>query len=275
MISAREAATVTDQVEAAAYADLFEAAPAAVKAALGPSVARIAGMTLLIVPGAPVTIFNRVMGLGLERPARESDVGAVITAYREAGVRTFWVHWNPFAQPAQFPEKLKALGFKEPSRRAWAKVLRGTEPPPRIPTDLTIEPAQSHNVDAAMAAVAQSFGMPPVLAQWLSALHGRRRWQVYVVADQGRPVGGGCLFIDGDRAWLGVAGIAESHRRRGGQGAVMALRIEDAIAAGCTHIVTETGEPVGDEPNPSLSNMKRCGFRQVASRLNLEWHEGT
>src|SRR4030095_5714898 len=240
MTSPREAATIADQVEAAAYSDLFEAAPAELKTALAIRVERIAGMTLFIVPRAPVTIFNRVMGLGLEQPASEPDVEAVIAAYKQAEVRTWWLHWNPFAQPTQFPASLRALGFKEPARRAWAKVLRGTEPPPRIPTDLNIAPARQQNVDAAMAAVAHAFGMPPVMAQWLAALHGRRRWKVYVIADQDRPVGGACLFIDGDRAWLGVAAIAESHRRRGGQGAVMALRIEEAIAAGCTHIVTET-----------------------------------
>jgi hypothetical protein len=50
----------------------------------------------------------------------------------------------------------------------------------------------------------------------------------------------------------------------------MAARIRPAIEAGCTAIVTETGEPVGDEPNPSLANMLRCGFVRVASRLNYE-----
>jgi len=274
MTSPREAATIADQVEAAAYADLFEAAPEELKTGLDIRVERIAGMTLLIAPGAPVTIFNRVMGLGLEQPASESDVEAVLAAYKQAEVRTWWLHWNPFAQPKQFPASLRALGFKEPSRRAWAKMMRGTEPPPRIRTDLNIAPAHQHNVEAAMGEVAQAFGMPPVMARWLAALQGRPRWKVYVVADQGRPVGGGCLFVDGGCAWLGVAAIAESHRRRGAQGAVMALRIEEAIAAGCMHIVTETGEPVADEPNPSLSNMKRCGFRQVASRLNFEWRAG-
>jgi Acetyltransferase (GNAT) domain len=271
MIAPSTAALIADEIEAAAYADLFEAAPPAIKTALGLTVGRIAGMTLLIASGVPVTIFNRAMGLGLEQSARESDLEAVIATYQQAGVRTWWLHWSPFAQPAQFPDTLRALGFKEPSRRAWAKVLRGTDPPPRIATDLTVALANDGNVDAAMTAVAQAFAMPPVMSQWLAALRGRPRWKVYSVADQGRPVGGACLFIDGDRAWLGVAGIAESHRRRGGQGAVMARRIDDAIAAGCTHIVTETGEPVGNEPNPSLANMKRCGFRQVASRLNFEW----
>ena len=49
-----------------------------------------------------------------------------------------------------------------------------------------------------------------------------------------------------------------------------AARIGAAISAGCTSIVTETGEPVHDEPNPSLANMARCGFSRVASRLNWE-----
>jgi hypothetical protein len=33
-------------------------------------------------------------------------------------------------------------------------------------------------------------------------------------------------------------------------------------------VITETGEPIGDEPNPSLRNMAWCGFVRVASRLN-------
>jgi hypothetical protein len=63
--------------------------------------------------------------------------------------------------------------------------------------------------------------------------------------------------------------VRTSHRRRGGQGALMARRIADAVAAGARYLVTETGEPMADEPNPSLANMKRCGFVTVASRLNF------
>lgn len=70
----------------------------------------------------------------------------------------------------------------------------------------------------------------------------------------------------GLRAQLGldVQGTDGWHAQR----APMALRVREAIAAGCARIVTETGEPVSDEPNPSLANMQWCGFRRVASRLN-------
>jgi hypothetical protein len=52
----------------------------------------------------------------------------------------------------------------------------------------------------------------------------------------------------------------------------MAARVRAAIAAGCTHIATETGEPVISDRsrNFSLSNMYRMGFERVASRANYE-----
>jgi len=67
-----------------------------------------------------------------------------------------------------------------------------------------------------------------------------------------------------------MGSVAESHRRRGGQQALLARRVVDASDAGCTAIVSETGEPIADEPNPPLANLLRCGFKVVASRLNLQ-----
>jgi hypothetical protein len=50
---------------------------------------------------------------------------------------------------------------------------------------------------------------------------------------------------------------------------MMARRIEDAIALSARYLFTETGEPVGNEPSPSLNNMKRLGFAKIVSRVNL------
>ena len=65
-----------------------------------------------------------------------------------------------------------------------------------------------------------------------------------------------------------MAGVLPAYRGRSAHRALMAARIRGAIEAGCTAIVTETGEPVGDEP--ALANMLRCGFERVGSRLNYE-----
>jgi len=59
---------------------------------------------------------------------------------------------------------------------------------------------------------------------------------------------------------LGLKATAHAHGVPG---------IANAIAAGATTLATETGKPVAAEPNPSLTNMYRCGFVRVASRLNF------
>jgi hypothetical protein len=259
-----------DEIEALAFADLFAALPAALQPRLGLQVRRVAGATALLARGLPSSMFNRVIGLGAERPAAEADIDALMAAYQEHGGQPWWLHCSPHAQPQDLPQRLLARGFIAPARRSWAKVMRDNAPAPIIASDLQIEPATGATLADTAAAITQAFGMPPFMPAWIAALHGRPGWTVYTVKDAAMAVGGGCLFMAGDTAWLGMGGLLDSHRRRGGQGALMARRIADAIAAGCRHIATEAGEPIGDEPNPSLANMVRCGFVTVGSRLNFE-----
>lgn len=279
-LDSAELARRADEIEALAFADLFAALPPALQPSLGLQVRKVAGATLLLARGLPTAMFNRVIGLGTSkhRAADEAtieadidaDIDAVISAFREAGGQPWWLHVSPFVQPQDLSQRLLARGFQAPARRSWAKVMRDTSPPPHIATDLQIELATEATLADTAGAITQAFGMPPFMPAWISALHQRPGWTVYTVKDSATVVGGGCMFISGGIAWLGMGSVIESHRRRGGQGALMARRIADAIAAGCRHIATETGEPMADEPNPSLANMFRCGFVTVASRLNFE-----
>ncbi|MFO1349344.1 MAG: hypothetical protein U1F68_01130 [Gammaproteobacteria bacterium] len=268
-LAGRDLATLADDMEALAYADLYAAAPPFVKASLGLEVLTLAGATLLLAPRLPVPMFNRVIGVGLRRPADLDTIDAIAEIYRRQGSASWWLHWNPYAAPSDLAEQLPKLGFTQPARRSWAKMARGRQAPPAIPTDLEIVPVVTERAEQVTLAITQAFAMPPIMAAWLQQLHGRPRWHLYEIAEQGRSVGGGCLFVSGECAWLGMGGVLESHRRRGGQGALMARRITDAIALGAQQIVTETGEAIGAEPNPSLANMRRCGFSLAASRLNF------
>lgn len=266
-----DAAALCDDIEARAFADLFDAAPPELRDRLGLQVRSVADATLLMAPRMPTAMFNRAIGLGLRQRAKVADVRAIDKAFHEAGSNPWWLHWNPYSAPERFPSELPALGFTQPARKSWAKVLRGPTTPPAIHTDLAIAPVtDGDQAEQAAQAVTRSFEMPAFMAQWFRQLHGRPGWRMYTVADEsGTVVGGGCLYVEGRTAWLGMGSVLPSHRRRGGQGALMARRIHDAIESGCRHIATETGEAMGDEPNPSLANMKRCGFEKVASRLNF------
>lgn len=268
----REQAALADTIEARAFVDLYAAAPAHVARAFGLQAAAEDGITRLLAPALPATMFNRAIGFAPDPADAAAIVQRLAARYREAGVPTWWLHLNPVTAPAGLEPLLAAEGLVPAARRAWAKMLRGVDPL-QASTALAVRPASADRIAAVAGCITRAFGMPPLIADWLAALHRRPGWTVYEIADGEQTVGGACLYVEGTTGWLGMGSVLEPHRRQGGQLASMARRIADAAAAGCTHVVTETGEPIAGEANPSLANMGRAGFRRVASRLNFEPRE--
>jgi hypothetical protein len=282
-LPALEAVRLADELEAAAWADYVAAAPPAIAGALGLAAEEVGGATLLLAPAIPSSLFNRAIGLGVRRPATEADVDAIVERYRSAGCREAWIHLGPASAPAELAGWLTARGLALARRPRWAKVVRGAEPAPAISTALAIRPLAAADGPAFAEVLAAAFEMPASFGPWNQALIGRPGWRTYGAFEPaGGPEDGGAgrlvavaaMHLAGGRAWLGFGGTRPDARRRGGQGALMARRIADAIAAGCSFLATETGEPVDGEANPSLANMYRCGFRRACSRLNFRLESG-
>jgi len=242
------AVPLLERAERDALEDLYRAAPP--DRAAGAE--RIGGATVLLAPGLPA-FFNRAFAFGIDEPVSEDGIDAILAALRPASA--FYVQPPPGA--SEIEGWLAARGLK--TEWTWAKVMRGTEPPPEIPTNLEIRELAEDEADRFGAVVAMAFGLPDVLAPWCAALLGRPGWRAYGAFDHDALVAAGALYVEGDVGWLGMAGTLPFHRRRGAQGALMTRRIADAIALGCTAIATETGI-LPDRPNPSLDNMLRCGF---------------
>jgi hypothetical protein len=246
-------ARLLEGAERDALEDMFEVAPPGVGRA-----ERIGGATVLVAPGLH-SFFNRAFAMGLDEPLTPDDVDAILATLRRSS------EWSIQPPPGE-PELESWLAKRRLERRlAWAKVLRGSEPPPDIRTDLHVRELGAADAPRFGAVVAAAFGLPPVMAEWSASLVGRDRWRAYGAFDGDALVGAGALFCDGDIGWLGMGGTLPFHRGRGAQGAVMARRIADAIAVGCTTIATETGILPG-RPNPSLDNMLRCGFEIAYER---------
>lgn len=265
-----EGARIADQAEAEAFRDMYAAAPDDFRRTTGMRCVEAGGATVLLAPGIPITMFNRAIGLGLFRDARESDLDAVIATGREAGCRNSWIHLNPSARPPALEAWLSARGYRIAKRRAWAKMLYDGASAPAVETTLAIREVNEDHAEALASVLVTAFEMPPFFVSWFHALIGRPSWHAIAGFDGDRIVCGGLLYRGRDLAWLGVGGTLPEFRGRAGQRAVMAERIRIALEHGVQHIVTETGEPVDGEPNPSLLNMRRSGFRQVCSRLNYE-----
>lgn len=212
--------------------------------------------------------FNRLIGLGIGRPATEGDLDAGIAFFAEHDRTFVAIPIAPQAQPAELGNWATERGF--PVSRRWPKLWRSLESLPEPPpTDLRIEPiARDRSGDfASVVNVAFEFG--DQLEPMMGATVGRPDWTHYLGFDGDAPVAAGAMYRIGDVVWFGFGATLASHRGRGGQSAVFHRRMVDARALGCRLAITETGPDTPEEPNPSLHNMLRLGFTLAYERPNF------
>jgi hypothetical protein len=229
-------------------------------------VKRIGSILVTMIAELDHAFFNRIIGLGIGEPATESMLDEAIAVFQNAGCKTYMAQVCPLAQPSQVPEWLAIRGF-QPSRN-WAKMYRSTEPAKNIPTDLRIEKIGKDQADAFAGVVLTAFEMPRVLRPLAKGFIGQPGWHHYLAFENEKPVSASAMFVNGEVTWLGFGSTLKKYRKHGGQGAMFARRIQDAIELGCKWFVTETGEDTVEDPNPSYHNMLRSGFKLAYLRRN-------
>jgi len=259
--------TALELAEAAAWHDLFRAAPGDLAERLGLRTERLGSATLVVMAGFQHPWFNRVIGLGVGEPGTEEMVDGALASFRAAGVESYWLQLSPSARPAELPAWLGARGLHPLGN--WAKVYRGRESVGVTPTELAIAEVTTPALAAGFAyVVRKSYGMPSAVSPLFEALVGRAGWRVFVALENGRPVAAGAVFLQGDVAWLGIDATLPSYRRQGAQGAIMRERVRTCIGAGCRWMVGEVEESLPLQPDPSHHNTIRTGFRVAYLRPN-------
>lgn len=255
-----------ERMEADYWRDWYEAAPPPIRERYGIAAEEAEGATLLLVPKVDVLMFNRVAGLGLEKPVTEAQLDGIMARYRAAGSPRFFVPLSPAAEPAEAREWLLARGLTRYNR--WAKLERGVETIPDVRTDARVEEIGVEHAEVFAGVLAEGFGMEPGLIPWVAALVGRKDWRHYMAFDGPEPVGTASLYVHGDWASLGFAATLPQARGRGVQSALIARRIADAKAMGCRCLSVETAEDKPDKPAPSFHNVTRLGFHIAYFRDN-------
>lgn len=213
--------------------------------------------------------FNRLQGLGVDGRGADGRIARALEAFHRAGSRNFFVQIAPGAGHAAAATEARRLGLV-PYVRCWAKFRRGPEFMTPPATDLRVEPV-GHSAARAGdfgTAVARGFDMPPAMTAWLAATVLAPGWSGYVLYDGTTPVGGGAHFRHGHGAWLGIASVVPEARRRGGQSALLARRINDAAADGATLLTVETGTASPGEPQTSFRRIQQAGFEVAYEREN-------
>jgi GNAT superfamily N-acetyltransferase len=257
-----------EMFEIETWSDLVAAAPAPLAKATGLEVRNVGGAVCVIAPGIPSKEFNRCVGLGVNRPASESDVADILGFYRSNGVFEAWIQVMEGATPQALPEWLAAHGSK-PSGAGWIVFDRDMQPFQGRPTDLHVAEIGVEHAEAAAKAFRIGYGLPPSFDPWIAALTGRPDWRVYAAFDGGSVVATAFTRRSGRRAAMAGAATLPEARGRGAQGALLALRLRDADADGVTVMQSHTWLPADNERNPSLDNMRRSGFRELHRRTNF------
>ena len=231
----------------------------------GDAAVRVGGATCLRAETAPDSpMLNRIVGLGTAGALDERDVDAALAAM---GDTSFYVAVGPDADPA-LGRMLAARGL-EPGW-GWMLFERGPLPPPTIQTSLSVMEVDTSRAAAWAAVVLDGYGLPAGCAPMVERVPGLPGWHGFLALVDDEPAGAAAVWLDGRAAYFGFAATRPEHRGKGAQGALFAARIARAIDAGCTRLVTETGERRDDRPNTSYRNILRCGFEErfvVANRL--------
>lgn len=259
---------VVEFAEARAVSDYIQAAPVELREALGMSVEDFGTATLVVTPGLDDLFYNRVIGLGVGEEATEKQIDQIIEKFYSSGVKNFYFHLSPGAQPEWLWEWLENRGFYP--NGSWVKLIRDVSEPPFIETSLMIDSIGPEYADAFAAIGVEAFGLPEILFPMLAATVGRPDWRHFLAFDGDYPAAGGAMHLHKDVAWLGFMGTRESHQRRGAQSAMATRRIYEAQQAGCKWVVSDTFEHSEDAPNRSLLNLQRLGFEIAYWRVNFQ-----
>ena len=253
--------------EALAARDLFAAAAAVPGNPAKAATASPGGGVAFALGIADIGFFNRVIGVGVTRPAVETDVDEVVRFYDGLERTVSAAQLAPHATPPEMAGWFEARGYV--ASRWWVKMWHDLAELPEPRTDLRIEVIGSDQADDfARIGMIEAYGFPAELAPVASAAVGRAGWRHYLGFDGDTPVSAAAMRIEDGVAWLGFGATTQGYRGRGGQSAMFAQRLRDARDAGCRLAITETGKETPEMPNPSFRNMVRAGFRLAYPRRN-------
>ncbi|MEO8462208.1 MAG: hypothetical protein ABI555_03270 [Chloroflexota bacterium] len=255
-----------EAAEGRAWADMFRAIADQGGGGLDPWVDEADGVVTFALKELGWGFFNRSIGLGMDRPATEADVDRVLDGFSSKGQTDFTIQIGPSARPAALEAWLEARGLRR--GRRWAKVWRDAVDLPGERTELRIERVGVEQSDDWARVVLAAFEMPESVRPYAGATLGRPDWHHFLAYDGDLAVGAGGTYLIGEVAWLGFGATLESHRGRGSQSAIFARRMREAAALGVRLFITETGEDLPDDPNPSYRNMLRGGFHLAYQRRN-------
>jgi hypothetical protein len=234
---------------------------------------RVAGAFMTVAPGSVALQRNRVLGLGLEKPATAETLDHIVDLFRASRVKRFALHQAPFAQSEEITDGLRRRDFR--LHHHYSKLVRDTSAPPAVNTGLAVGRVGKPEAEtfARVFIEGELFAWPKDPMPWVRAAVGAPGFSHYLAFDGDKPVATALLYVKGDCGWMGWAGTLTAYRRRGAHAALIAARIKRAAQLGVKWIVCETMAPAPGRPSGSYRNQLRLGFKEAYQRPIWVWEQ--
>ncbi|MFI5735360.1 GNAT family N-acetyltransferase [Kribbella sp. NPDC051587] len=243
--------------------------PRAVVQSLGISGQRIGKGVVVVLSNDSIDFWSRAYGFGFDRPIDSALIGEILDVARAGNGRVLNFHLPPQVLPANWAEICAEHGIV--AGGTWVKAVRAAAPVDPVRTDLRVDVIRPEDAAAWSAVQLEVFGLPEDQLDVLTGFVHAPNVTAYGAWDGDTLVATGGLVI-GDEVGECVSGATlPAYRGRGAQTAILARRAEDAYAAGCRWVVSETGKPGPGEHNSSLANMERVGFKVAYDRPIYRW----
>lgn len=232
----------------------------------GLSVAEIGGAVAVSSSKTRSLTFNRVVGLGVDRPASERDLDRIVGFYRTSGSRRFVVRLSPHAMPEWLPEQLAARNFVHVDNGAAS--FRPVTRRVHEESAFRVREIEADAVGDVVRLMAPMFEWPVAMEPLIGEVLRGPDWRLYVAFAGESAVAAASLAIRGGFGFLGPAATLPGYRGQGAQAALMDRRMADAAIAGCEWLVAETPEDRFERPSPAFRNTIRAGFEVAFLRRN-------
>jgi ribosomal protein S18 acetylase RimI-like enzyme len=264
-----EQTTAAETVEAAVMRRVVGGAPAALRAEMGVTAAELGGGAVLAMAKDPSGYWSKTLGIGITEPVTRELMAQIAAFYAVHGGDSATIQIAPSALPAEWSDIAAELRLE--AGHPWVKLVRPVGPVSEEPeTNLRVGMVEPALLPEWAHVLLEGFGMTRRLDRMFASTDDDA-FQHVAAWDGDRIVAAATLFLHGDTAGMFGAATLPTHRCRGAQSALIALRLQLAEKAGVSWIFAETGAEGPGEHNPSLHNLRRAGFTDLYERPNWIW----
>jgi GNAT superfamily N-acetyltransferase len=249
-----------ENAEADSWAEIQTCASAEFRARFDVGVDHVDGAVVITAPKTNMPALNRAWLPGRMQAVTSDSLEPVLHHARTRGLTYLLVHCPPWATPDGFP-----IAGARPAN-PMVKLYRQADRSVEASSPLEIRAIGASDGELFGDIAAQGNEAPEFMADGFNSTVGQAGWKHYLAFDGAIPIAAAAVRFHGEVAWCCFAGTIPAYRGRGAQRALLARRVADAAAHGCTWVTCESLPDRPGMPSFSLANMLATGFTPAYER---------